>query len=78
MLYEVITYTIITLMLALVNTPMVNAQDEPETESKPVRSTFESGILIDQQTNNIPTANTLELLIQHKFGTIQNGITDLV
>ncbi|PKP23594.1 MAG: hypothetical protein CVU06_07485 [Bacteroidetes bacterium HGW-Bacteroidetes-22] len=72
-----ILYTAITLMLVLANLQIVNAQDETGTESKPVRSTFESGILIDQQTNYIPTANTLELLIQHKFGTIQNGITDL-
>ena len=72
-----ILYTAITLMLVLANLQIVNAQDETGTESKPVRSAFESGILIDQQTNNIPTANTLELLIQHKFGTIQNGITDL-
>lgn len=55
-------------------------QEDPateETDRRPVRSSFESGILIDNQTVTIPTANTLEMLIQHKFGSIQNGLTDL-
>lgn len=52
------------------------AQDE-ETSSEPVYGTFESGILIDQQTGVIPDARTLEFIIQHKFGTMDNGISDL-
>lgn len=60
--------------------PVVCAQEEQQTDQsdrRPVRSSFESGILIDNQTVTIPSAKTLELLIQHKFGSIQNGLTDL-
>lgn len=48
-----------------------------ETKDKPVRSPFESGYLIDAQTTVIPNPNTLEMVIQHKFGTIENGRSDL-
>ena len=43
----------------------------------PVSAVFESGYLIDAQTTVIPDAKTLEFVIQHKFGTIANGRTDL-
>ena len=46
-------------------------------KDKPVRSPFESGYLIDAQTTVIPNAHTLEAVIQHKFGTIENGHSDL-
>jgi len=52
------------------------AQDE-EATSDPVYAPFESGILIDQQTGVIPDARTLEFIIQHKFGAMDNGISDL-
>jgi len=38
---------------------------------------FESGILIDAQTSYIPEARTLEFIIQHKFGSLENGKSDL-
>ncbi|MGZ2368827.1 DUF5777 family beta-barrel protein [Ancylomarina sp. YFZ004] len=54
---------------------------ETETETKkvdkPVRSPFESGYLIDNQTTVIQPVNTLEFAIQHKFGTVENGRSDL-
>ena len=59
------------------------AQDEAtdstgvKGKDKPVRSPFESGYLIDAQTTVIPTVNTLEAVIQHKFGTVENGHSDL-
>lgn len=43
----------------------------------PVSATFESGALIDAQTVVIPDKKTLEMVIQHKFGTIENGRSDL-
>lgn len=46
-------------------------------KDKPVRSPFESGYLIDAQTTVVPTVNTLEAVIQHKFGSIENGHSDL-
>ena len=59
---------------------MVNAQTETEApeKDKPVRPPFESGIIIDNQTSVIPTKNTLEMHIQHRFGIIKsNGSSDL-
>jgi len=55
------------------------AQDEEKKKEvdKPVRSPFDSGILIDNQTNVIPTKGTLEMLIQHRFGKMNNGIKDV-
>lgn len=54
------------------------AQEETEkVKDKPVRSPFESGILIDNQTSYIPVEKTLEFVIQHKFGTMENGFSDL-
>lgn len=56
----------------------VFAQDEETKEKdKPVTSTFESGYLIDNQTVFIPDVKTLEYAIQHKFGSMDNGKSDL-
>lgn len=43
----------------------------------PVNATFESGSLIDAQTVIIPNKKTLEFVIQHKFGTIENDLSDI-
>lgn len=58
---------------------LVIAQDSESEKpiDKPVRSPFESGILIDNQTNVIPVKGTLEMLIQHRFGLMNNGIKDV-
>ena len=45
--------------------------------NKPVRFVWESGYLIDQQTSKISPVNTLESVIQHKFGGMGNGKKDL-
>ncbi len=46
-------------------------------KDKPVKSTFESGYLIDAQTVVVPDVKTLEMVIQHKFGTIDKGSSDM-
>ena len=51
------------------------AQDEEKAQ--PVSSPFESPYLIDQQTTVVPDVRTLEFVIQHKFGSIDNGISDI-
>jgi hypothetical protein len=43
-------------------------------EGRPIRNPFEGGMVIDGQTSNIPSAKTLEMTIQHRFGTMENGI----
>ncbi len=48
-----------------------------EQDKRPVRSPFESGVLIDNQTIIIPSAKTLEFIIHHRFGKIENGSSDL-
>lgn len=55
------------------------AQEEASTKVKdePVMLEFESGTLIDAQTSAIPDAKTLEFTIQHKFGSVENGLSDL-
>ncbi len=45
--------------------------------NKPVRFVWESGYLIDQQTSKISPVNTLESVIKHKFGTMENGKQNL-
>ncbi|MCE1199024.1 MAG: DUF5777 family beta-barrel protein [Marinilabiliales bacterium] len=55
--------------------------DSTETKevvvNKPVRFVWESGYLIDQQTSKIAPVHTLESVIQHKFGAMNNGFKDL-
>jgi len=74
--------TLFIILLLLIST--ISFAQEVATDStgvkekdKPVRSPFESGYLIDAQTTVIPNANTLEMVIQHKFGTTENGHSDL-
>jgi hypothetical protein len=50
------------------------AQDE--AESYPVAA-FESNYIVDDQTTLVFDKKTLGFAIQHKFGTIDNGISDL-
>ena len=51
-------------------------EDSTETESYPV-TTFESNFLVDDQTTVVFDKKSLGFAIQHKFGTINNGISDL-
>lgn len=57
------------------------AQDTKEavtvTKSKPVKNTFGSVWLIDNQTVMVPIKGTLEFDIQHRFGSVENGKKDL-
>jgi hypothetical protein len=56
------------------------AQEEEAVEpvkERPARPAFESGLLFDGATTTLQPSKTLEMIIQHRFGTIDNGITDL-
>lgn len=62
----------------LIILPSVYGQDEDtKQKARPVRSPWSSGVLIDNQTSMIFPKNTLEYVIQHKFGSIENGKSDL-
>ena len=56
------------------------AQDNGATATapkpKPVKNTFENPMLIDAQTVMVPTKGSFEMVIQHRFGTVQNGYPD--
>lgn len=51
--------------------------EETKKDMRPVRFPFESGVLIDNQTVQIPIKKTLEFVIHHRFGTIENGLEDM-
>ena len=62
----------------------LNAQDSTsETEEpvmkvkvKPVKNTFESIWIIDNQTVMVPNKGSFEMDIMHRFGTVKNGYDD--
>ena len=47
------------------------------TKTKPVKNTFGSVWLMDNQTVMVPIKGTLEFDIQHRFGTVNKGSKDL-
>lgn len=51
---------------------------EQSTKKPLAKAPFESGYFINEQTVSVPPAKTLVFVFQHRFGTIQNGIEDLV
>jgi len=56
----------------------VFAQEETEKkEEKPVRNPFEASTLIESQTIIGPAEKELELIIHHRFGSMDNGLSDL-
>jgi hypothetical protein len=78
--YKILTLLLIQIGISglLVN---VAAQDSTEAvtkvKAKPVKNTFESNLLMDNQTVMVPVKGTMEMVIQHRFGTIENGSEDL-
>jgi len=47
------------------------------SDNRPVKSTFQTNVLIDNQTIVSPFKGTLNLLISHRFGSMENGISDI-
>ncbi|HKL32756.1 MAG TPA: DUF5777 family beta-barrel protein [Tangfeifania sp.] len=68
-------YIILLILSGFIITSSFAQEEEPSSD--PVYAPFESGILIDQQTGVIYDARTLEFIIQHKFGSVENGRSDL-
>jgi len=71
---------ILNFILAFLVISSAFAQDTLKVKKvdKPVRSPWDSEVLIDNQTTLSPPAKTLEMFIQHRFGLInQKGIHDL-
>jgi hypothetical protein len=62
------------LFMFLAFIPAVSAQEsiKPDSKSRPVRFTFETSTLIDNQTVATPFHKSLELVIHHRFSLIEN------
>lgn len=71
---------LLVLLLILIGFGRIFAQEaeEAKKEKKPLeRDPFESGLFMDDQTVRTYPSKTLEFVLYHRFGTIQNGISDL-
>ncbi len=49
---------------------------EKPAKAKPVKNTFQSVWIIDNQTVLVPVKKTLEMDIQHRFGSVKKGYDD--
>lgn len=66
------------LILALtINVTFAQEETEKPKEDKPVRNPFEASTLIESQTILGSPAKQLELIIHHRFGSMDNGFSDL-
>jgi hypothetical protein len=69
------------ILLLFINTGSVLAQDSTAAPApkkiKPVKNTFGSVWLIDNQTVMVSMKGTLEFDIHHRFGIVNNGAKDL-
>jgi len=70
---------LLSLVLVMTGIGIVFAQDSVPAQTTKVfeKAPFESGYFIDDQTVALPPAKTLQLVLQHRFGTIQNHFSDL-
>ena len=66
------------LTLLLISGGSVSAQDTTATvvKKKPVKNTFESNWILENQTVMVSVKGTLEFDIQHRFGIVNNGYSD--
>lgn len=69
--------SIIAINILLLAGSSIFAQEEKESDKRSVRPTFESTLLIDNQSVMVQTAKTLEFDIMHRFGTLDKGFEDL-
>jgi Membrane bound beta barrel domain (DUF5777) len=67
-------------LMIFINSGSLFAQDSTEApvvkKIKPVKETFGSAWLMDNQTVMVPIKGTMEMDIQHRFGTVDNGKKD--
>ena len=59
------------------DTTAVEEVTEAPAKAKPVKNTFQSVWIIDNQTVMVPVKGTLEMDIMHRFGTWNKGYDDL-
>jgi hypothetical protein len=83
-LFSFITIFLVTELFAQDSTATTKDTTTGSNEEAPVvkkksftKNTFEGKYLIDNQTVMVPVKGTFDFDIQHRFGTINNGIKDL-
>ena len=63
-------------LIAQASTPTDSLGNIDGVKKKPVKNTFESNWIIDDQTVMVPVKGTLEFDIQHRFGIVNNGYSN--
>ncbi|MFZ4771906.1 MAG: DUF5777 family beta-barrel protein [Ferruginibacter sp.] len=85
-IYKTIKLSALTLFAIISIQTRIVAQEEVTQDStmveetpkaEPVRAAFESGLLFDNATTTLQPSRTLEFVLQHRFGIIENGIHDI-
>src|SRR5687768_7384841 len=80
-LWKCILFSLTVIIISLSYSPVLAQEEEVEETTtlpidRPIRNTFESSWLIDNQTVIVPVKGTFQFDMQHRFGTIQNGFED--
>lgn len=73
-IYKILSFVLLILPLSIFSQEMVN---DTIVKEKPERPAFESSFLVDNPTNVLFTKNTLEVVMNHRFGEFGNT-NDLV
>ncbi|MHC1705347.1 MAG: DUF5777 family beta-barrel protein [Tenuifilaceae bacterium] len=60
------------MMLAFLTPAFCQEEEQTQIEDKPVKNTFETSILVDNQTTSTLFKGSLELLIHHRFSLIED------
>ena len=76
--FQLRIFSLILLILSFGFFVPVFGQEETtdNTDKQPARPAFESALLIDAQSVVVPSKGTLEFDMQHRFGSVENGIKD--
>jgi len=69
--------SIVVIISILLITNFAFSQEEKKPDTRPVRSPWSCGLLIDNQTTVSPSAKSIQLTIHHRFGNFENGFSDL-
>jgi hypothetical protein len=77
-IYKIFSCLLSVLLLLCLTAGSLSAQDEAAAPTKKaVKNTFESNLIMDNQSVMVPIKGTFEMAIQHRFGTVKNGFDDL-
>lgn len=79
--YKILRAALVIFSLLFFSAAIIAQENETTEEAvvkkpKPVKNTFESAWIIDNQTVMVPIKGTFEMDIMHRFGTIQKGYED--